>query len=84
MLKELQNPSQLKKMSYRELEALAAEIRTELIETVAECGGHLASNLGVVELTLAMHCVFNCPEDKFVFDVGHQCYVHKMLTGRYE
>ena len=84
MLKELQNPSQLKKMSYRELEALAAEIRTELIETVAECGGHLASNLGVVELTLAMHRVFNCPEDRFVFDVGHQCYVHKMLTGRYE
>ena len=84
MLKELQNPSQLKRMSYRELEALAAEIRTELIDTVAECGGHLASNLGVVELTLAMHRVFNCPEDKFVFDVGHQCYVHKMLTGRYE
>ena len=84
MLKELQNPSQLKKMSFRELESLAAEIRTELIDTVAECGGHLASNLGVVELTLAMHRVFNCPEDKFVFDVGHQCYVHKMLTGRFE
>ena len=83
MLKELQNPSQLKKMSYRELKELAAEIRTELIDTVAECGGHLASNLGVVELTLAMHRVFNCPEDKFVFDVGHQCYVHKLLTGRY-
>ena len=84
MLKELQNPSQLKKMSFRELESLAAEIRTELIDTVAECGGHLASNLGVVELMLAMHRVFNCPEDKFVFDVGHQCYVHKMLTGRFE
>ena len=83
MLKELQNPSQLKKMSYREMKELAAEIRTELIDTVAECGGHLASNLGVVELTLAMHRVFNCPEDKFVFDVGHQCYVHKLLTGRY-
>ncbi len=83
MLKDLQSPSQLKKMSYRELQQLAAEIRTELIDTVAECGGHLASNLGVVELTLAMHRVFDCPEDKFVFDVGHQCYVHKLLTGRY-
>ena len=83
MLKDLQNPAQLKEMSYRELQQLAAEIRSELIDTVAECGGHLASNLGVVELTLAMHRVFNCPEDKFVFDVGHQCYVHKLLTGRY-
>ena len=59
MLKDLQNPAQLKEMSYRELQQLAAEIRTELIDTVAECGGHLASNLGVVELTLAMHRVFN-------------------------
>ena len=83
MLKDLQNPAQLKNMSVRELEALAAEIREELVKTVSECGGHLASNLGIVELTLAMHHVFSCPEDKFVFDVGHQCYVHKLLTGRY-
>ena len=84
MLKEIQSPKQLKNMSLRELEALAAEIRTELIQTVSECGGHLASNLGIVELTLALHYVFDCPEDKFVFDVGHQSYVHKLLTGRSE
>lgn len=84
MLKEIHDPSQIKKMSMRELDALAAEIRTELIRTVSECGGHLASNLGIVELTIAMHYVFDCPEDKFVFDVGHQSYVHKLLTGRYE
>lgn len=83
MLKDIQNPSQLKNMSNRELQQLASEIREELINAVAECGGHLASNLGIVELTLAMHRVFDCPEDKFVFDVGHQCYVHKLLTGRY-
>ena len=84
MLKDIQNPSELKKLSIRELEALAAEIREELIQTVSETGGHLASNLGIVELTLAMHYVYDCPEDKFVFDVGHQSYVHKLLTGRYE
>lgn len=84
MLKDIQNPAQLKNMSNRELQALAVEIREELINAVAECGGHLASNLGVVELTLALHRVFDCPEDKFVFDVGHQCYVHKLLTGRYQ
>ncbi len=84
MLKEIQNPSQLKKMSLQELESLAAEIREELVRTVSENVGHLSSNLGVVELTIAMHYVFDCPEDKFVFDVGHQSYVHKLLTGRYE
>lgn len=84
MLKDIQSPSQLKRLSLCELEALAAEIRSELIATVSENGGHLASNLGIVELTLAMHYVFDCPEDKFVFDVGHQSYVHKLLTGRYE
>ncbi|MBQ8507906.1 MAG: 1-deoxy-D-xylulose-5-phosphate synthase [Clostridia bacterium] len=84
MLKDIKNPAQLKDMSIRDLQALAEEIRTELVGAVAECGGHLASNLGVVELTIAMHRVFDCPEDKFVFDVGHQSYVHKLLTGRYE
>jgi len=84
MLKDIQTPSQIKKLNINELEALAAEIREELIRTVSENGGHLASNLGIVELTLAMHYVFDCPEDKFVFDVGHQSYVHKLLTGRYE
>lgn len=84
MLKDIHSPAQIKNMSLRELQALAEEIRTVLVETVSENGGHLASNLGMVELTLAMHYVFDCPEDKFVFDVGHQSYVHKLLTGRYE
>ncbi len=82
MLKELRSPEQLKQMSLPQLKELATEIRHELIDTVSECGGHLASNLGIVELTIAMHYVFNCPEDKFFFDVGHQSYVHKLLTGR--
>ncbi len=82
MLKELKNPEQLKKMDIRQLEQLAQEIREELIRTVSENGGHLASNLGIVELTIALHYVFNCPEDKIVFDVGHQSYVHKLITGR--
>ena len=84
MLKDIQNPKQLQQLSVPELEALAAEIRAELIKVVSENGGHLASNLGIVELTLAMHYVFDCPDDKIVFDVGHQSYVHKLLTGRYE
>ena len=66
------------------MQALAGEIREKIIGTVAVNGGHLASNLGVVELTIALHRVLNCPEDKIVFDVGHQCYAHKLLTGRYE
>lgn len=69
-------------MSVPEMEALAAQIRQELISTISRRGGHLASNLGVVELTIALHRVFNLPEDKLVFDVGHQSYVHKLLTGR--
>ena len=84
MLKEIQGPEQLKALSMDQLKALAQEIRDELIKTVSENGGHLASNLGIVELTIAMHYVFDCPEDKFVFDVGHQSYVHKLLTGRYD
>ena len=71
-------------MSGDELEALAAEIRTLLIETTAKRGGHLAPNLGVVELTLALHKVFNSPEDKIIWDVGHQSYVHKIVTGRWQ
>ena len=84
MLKDIREPGQLKALSVRELQELAGEIREELVRTVSENGGHLASNLGVVELTLAMHYVYDCPEDRFVFDVGHQSYVHKLLTGRYE
>lgn len=82
-LKDVKAPADLKGLSYDELYALAAEIREELVTTVAQRGGHLASNLGVVELTMALHRVFDLPKDKLVFDVGHQSYVHKLLTGRY-
>ena len=61
---------------------LAKDIRQFIIESVSQTGGHLSSNLGIVELTIALHYVFNSPEDKIFFDVGHQCYVHKILTGR--
>lgn len=82
MLDTLVSPNQIKKMSYKEIARLADEIRQLLIETVSHTGGHLAPNLGVVELTLAIHRVFDTPKDKIVFDVGHQSYVHKILTGR--
>ena len=81
-MREIREPSELKKMSVKELNALAEELREEIIQTVSEHGGHLASNLGMVELTLALHYVFDAPEDKLVFDVGHQAYAHKLLTGR--
>lgn len=77
-------PDDLKKMSLHELNLLASEIREKMIDTVSKNGGHLSSNLGVVELSIAMHTVFNSPEDKFVWDVGHQIYTHKLLTNRYE
>ncbi len=82
-LSRIESPAVLRDMSVEEMEDLAAQIREELISTISRRGGHLASNLGVVELTLALHRVFNMPEDKLVFDVGHQSYVHKLLTGRY-
>lgn len=71
-----------KKINKKDLPELASEIRKFLIDNIAETGGHLAPNLGVVELTMALHYVFNSPDDKIIFDVGHQCYVHKILTGR--
>lgn len=74
----------MKNLSEAEITRLCAEIREKLIETVGKTGGHLASNLGIVELTVAIHRVFDAPSDKIIFDVGHQSYVHKMLTGRYE
>lgn len=83
-LKDIRSPRQLKGMSPRELRELADEIRERIIATVAETGGHLASSLGVVELTLALHYVLDSPRDKIVWDVGHQCYAHKLLTGRGE
>ena len=84
ILDEIENPKDLKNLNIKEKEELAKEIREKIINTVSKTGGHLASNLGVVELTIALHSVFNMPEDKIVWDVGHQTYVHKMLTGRKE
>lgn len=82
ILNKINLPEDLKNLSSKELDDLCKEIRKEIIEIVSKNGGHLASNLGVVELTVALHKVFNCPKDKIVFDVGHQCYAHKILTGR--
>ena len=75
-------PEDLKKMSLEEMELLSYSIREFLIDKVSKSGGHLASNLGVVELTIALHKIFNTPTDKIIWDVGHQAYVHKILTGR--
>ena len=75
-------PQKLKQCSPREVEDLIPQLREQIIDAVSQTGGHLASNLGVVELTLALHRVFDSPRDKIVFDVGHQCYAHKILTGR--
>ncbi|MBP2016693.1 1-deoxy-D-xylulose-5-phosphate synthase [Symbiobacterium terraclitae] len=82
-LRDLTGPEQLKGLTPAELAGLAAEIRRVILETVASNGGHLAPNLGVVELTLALHLVFDSPHDKILWDVSHQSYVHKLLTGRY-
>lgn len=82
LLDSIRTPADVKKLSVPQLESLAQEIREQLIVTLSKTGGHLGPNLGVVELTLALHYVFDTPEDKFVFDVSHQAYVHKMLTGR--
>ena len=82
LLDKIDNPTDLKGLALPELKQLAAEIRQELVATVTANGGHLASNLGVVELTLALHRIFDSPQDKIIWDVGHQSYVHKLLTGR--
>lgn len=84
LLPTIHSPADLKALPSEDIPALCREIREVLVETVTENGGHLASNLGVVELSVAMHRVFDCPRDHFIFDVGHQSYVHKLLTGRYE
>ncbi|GAB5496161.1 MAG: 1-deoxy-D-xylulose-5-phosphate synthase [Phycisphaerales bacterium] len=83
-LPNIKSPADLRKLSVKELPELAQEIRSAIIEQVAKTGGHLAPNLGVVELTLAMHYVFDFGHDRLLFDVGHQCYPHKLITGRYE
>lgn len=84
LLDKINSPADVKKLSDEQLKQLAAEIRQLLIKVISHTGGHLAPNLGVVELTLALHKVFNTPQDKLVFDVGHQAYIHKIITGRRE
>lgn len=83
-LSQIKTPDDIRGLSFEECEVLADDIRTKIIQTVSQNGGHLSSNLGIVEITLALHRVFHMPEDKIVFDVGHQTYPHKLLTGRYE
>lgn len=84
LLSSLNLPKELKNLTYTDKSKLCDEIRTKIIETVSKNGGHLASNLGAVEMTLALHSVFDSPNDKIVFDVGHQSYTHKLLTGRFD
>lgn len=84
ILENIKNPADIKKLSDSQLEMLCTQIRSVLIDTVASTGGHLSSNLGTVELTVALHKMFSSPEDKLVWDVGHQAYAHKLLTGRFE
>ena len=82
LLDRIDRPQDLKKLSFKQLNLLCQEIREILIQTVSQTGGHLSSNLGVVELTVALHKVFDVPQDQLVWDVGHQSYTHKILTGR--
>ena len=82
LLDRVNFPSDLKEIDDRDLPELARELRDEMIDAVSKTGGHLGAGLGVVELTIAIHKVFNTPEDRLIFDVGHQCYPHKILTGR--
>lgn len=84
ILDKIGSPRDLKDLNYNQLDVLCSEIRTKLIDTVSKNGGHLSSNLGAVELTVALHKVFNTPDDQIVWDVSHQCYDHKMLTGRFD
>lgn len=82
LLDTINSPDDLKKLDYKQLDRLCGEIREMMINSISKTGGHLASNLGVVELTVAIHKVFHSPDDQIVWDVGHQCYTHKILTGR--
>ena len=82
VLEKIKKANDIKNLSEEELPILAGEIREFLIEKISATGGHLASNLGVVELTMALHLCFDLPKDKIVWDVGHQSYTHKILTGR--
>src|SRR5579871_2974059 len=82
LLKTIDDPADLRRLDRRQLQPLADELRAFVLESVSQTGGHLSSNLGTVELTIALHYVFNTPEDRLVWDVGHQAYPHKVLTGR--
>ena len=82
ILENINFPSDIKKLSQSDLKILVKEVREEMIDAVSETGGHLGAGLGVVELTVALHYVFNTPNDKLIWDVGHQSYPHKILTGR--
>ena len=84
LLQNISQPRDLKRLSSAQIQQLCGEIRQFLLDSVSKTGGHLASNLGAVELTVALHRIFETPRDAFVFDVGHQCYTHKLLTGRYK
>lgn len=81
-LEKIENPKFLKNYDMNDMTELAEEIRSFLINKLSETGGHLGPNLGVVELTIVLHKIYNSPKDKFIWDVGHQAYVHKILTGR--
>ena len=84
LLSDIHSPEDIKNLSYKELENLSSDIRKAIIDVVGKNGGHLSSNLGVVELTIALHRVFDSPKDAIIWDVSHQCYTHKILTGRYD
>ena len=84
LLETINSPADLRRLDRKQLPQLATELRAFLIDSVSQTGGHLSSNLGTIELTIALHAVFNTPEDRLVWDVGHQCYAHKILTGRRE
>ena len=84
LLESIASPADLRKLSRPQLKQLASELRDFVVQSVSQTGGHLSSNLGTVELTIALHHVFNTPHDRLVWDVGHQTYPHKILTGRRE
>src|SRR6202007_1536457 len=84
LLKTIDDPADLRRLDRRQLQPLADELRAYVLDSVSQTGGHLSSNLGTVELTIALHYVFNTPNDRIVWDVGHQTYPHKILTGRRE
>ena len=81
-LSRIKSPADLKSLSVEDLKCVAQELRHEIVENLSKTGGHFASNLGAADLILALHTVYSVPQDKIIWDVGHQCYAHKMLTGR--